>query len=33
MSAYPILGVIVTLVPLAMIISIVIIRGKKLFDQ
>lgn len=33
MNTYPILGVIVTLIPLALIISIVIKRGKKIFDQ
>jgi hypothetical protein len=33
MNAYPIFGFIVTLIPIVLIISIVIKRGKKLFEQ
>jgi hypothetical protein len=33
MNAYSILGAIITFVPMVMIVSIVIARGKKIFDQ
>ena len=32
MSAYTLIGVIITLTPLILIITTVIVRGKKLFD-
>jgi hypothetical protein len=33
MNAYSVLGAIITFVPMVMILSIVIVRGKKIFDQ
>jgi hypothetical protein len=33
MNAYPILGLIVTFVPIALIVTIVVKRGRKLFDS